>query len=47
MTDGEHSQWEHDPEPSQTNGPEPPSPPTLAQAIAAIVESRDEQTELL
>jgi hypothetical protein len=25
----------------------PPSPPTLAQAIAAVLESRDEQTELL
>jgi hypothetical protein len=25
----------------------PPPPPTLAQAIAAILESRDEQTELL
>jgi hypothetical protein len=26
---------------------EPPPPPTLAQAIASILESRDEQTELL
>jgi hypothetical protein len=25
----------------------PPPPPTLTQAIAAILESRDEQTELL
>jgi hypothetical protein len=37
----------HDPEPSQTNGPEPPPPPTLAQAVAAIIESYNEQTELL
>ena len=37
----------HDPEPSQANGPEPPPPPTLAQAVAAILESRNEQTELL
>src|SRR4029450_7482301 len=37
----------HDPEPSQTNEPAPPAPPTLAQAVAAILESRDEQTELL
>jgi hypothetical protein len=37
----------HEPEPSQTNGSEPPPPPTLAQAVAAILESHDEQTELL
>jgi hypothetical protein len=34
-------------EASQANGPNPPPPPTLAQAIASILESRDEQTELL
>jgi hypothetical protein len=33
-------------EDAQGNG-NPPSPPTLAQAIASILESRDEQTELL
>jgi hypothetical protein len=31
---------------SQGNG-NPPTPPSLAQAIASILESRDEQTELL
>jgi hypothetical protein len=31
---------------SQGNG-NPPPPPNLAQAIASILESRDEQTELL
>jgi hypothetical protein len=31
---------------SQGNG-NPPAPPSLAQAIASILESRDEQTELL
>jgi hypothetical protein len=36
-----------DPESSQANGPIPPPPPTLAQAIAYIMESREEQTELL
>jgi hypothetical protein len=35
-----------DPEPAHLNG-NPPPPPTLAQAIASILESRDEQTELL
>jgi hypothetical protein len=35
-----------DPEPAHPNG-NPPPPPTLAQAIASILESRDEQTELL
>jgi hypothetical protein len=35
-----------DPEPDLPNG-NPPPPPTLAQAIASIIESRDEQTELL
>jgi hypothetical protein len=35
-----------DPEPSHSNG-NPPPPPTLAQAIASILESHDEQTELL
>jgi hypothetical protein len=34
-------------ESSQMNGPNPPPPLTLAQAIASILESRDEQTELL
>jgi hypothetical protein len=34
-------------EASQANGPNPPPPPTLAQAIASIIESHDEQTELL
>jgi hypothetical protein len=33
-------------ESSQGNG-NPPLPPSLAQAIASILESRDEQTELL
>jgi hypothetical protein len=32
---------------SQVNGPIPPPPLTLAQAIASILDSRDEQTELL
>jgi hypothetical protein len=32
---------------SQVNGPNPPPPPTLAQAIASILESHNEQTELL
>jgi hypothetical protein len=31
---------------SQAHG-NPPPPPTLAQAIASILESRDEQTKLL
>jgi hypothetical protein len=31
----------------QPNGPSPPLPPTLAQAIVLILESHDEQTELL
>jgi hypothetical protein len=35
-----------DPEPAHPNG-NPPPPMTLAQAIASILESRDEQTELL
>jgi hypothetical protein len=35
-----------DPEPAHPNG-NPPPPPTLAQAIALILESHDEQTELL
>jgi hypothetical protein len=35
-----------DPEPAHPNG-NPPPLPTLAQAIALILESRDEQTELL
>jgi hypothetical protein len=35
-----------DPEPTHPNG-NPPLPPTLAQAIASILESRDVQTELL
>jgi hypothetical protein len=35
-----------DPEPAHPNG-NPPPPPTLAQAIASILESHDEQTELL
>jgi hypothetical protein len=35
-----------DPEPAQPNG-NPPSPLTMAQAIASILESRDEQTKLL
>jgi hypothetical protein len=35
-----------DPEPAHSNG-NPPLPPTLAQAIASILESRDEQTEML
>jgi hypothetical protein len=30
------------PESSQANGPVPPPPPTLAQAIAYILESREE-----
>jgi hypothetical protein len=33
-------------EASRANG-NPPMPPTLAQAIVSILESRDEQTELL
>jgi hypothetical protein len=36
-----------DAETSQTNGSNPPSPPILAQVIASILESHDEQTELL
>jgi hypothetical protein len=32
---------------SQANGSNPPPPPSLAQAITSILESRDEQTELL
>jgi hypothetical protein len=35
-----------DPEPAHPNG-NPPLPPTLAQTIASILESCDEQTELL
>jgi hypothetical protein len=35
-----------DPEPTHPNR-NPPQPPTLAQAIASIRESRDEQTKLL
>jgi hypothetical protein len=35
-----------DPKPAHPNG-NPPPPPTLAQAIASILESRDEQTKLL
>jgi hypothetical protein len=35
-----------DPEPAHPNG-NPPLPLTLAQAINSILESRDEQTELL
>jgi hypothetical protein len=35
-----------DPEPAQPNG-NPPPLPTLAQAIASILDSQDEQTELL
>jgi hypothetical protein len=35
-----------DPEPAPPNG-NLPSPPTLAQAIASILESREEHTELL
>jgi hypothetical protein len=35
-----------DPEPAHPNG-NPPPPPTLAQAIASILESQDEQTKLL
>jgi hypothetical protein len=35
-----------EPENAQGNG-NPPPPPSLAQAIASILESRDEQTELL
>jgi hypothetical protein len=35
-----------DPDPAHPNG-NPPRPPTLAQAIVSILESRDEQTELL
>jgi hypothetical protein len=34
-----------DPKPDLPNG-NPPPPPTLSQAIASILESRDEQTEL-
>jgi hypothetical protein len=34
-------------EASQANGPNTPPRPTLAQAITSILESRDEQTELL
>jgi hypothetical protein len=35
-----------DPKPDRPNG-NPPPPPTLAEAIASILESRDEQTELM
>jgi hypothetical protein len=35
-----------DPEPTHPNG-NPPPPPTMAQAIVSILESRDDQTELL
>jgi hypothetical protein len=35
-----------DPEPTHPNG-NPPPPPTLTQAIASILESCDEQTELV
>jgi hypothetical protein len=35
-----------DPEPAHPNG-SPPPPSTLAQAIALILESHDEQTELI
>jgi hypothetical protein len=35
-----------DPEPTHLNG-NPPPPPTLAQVIASILESHDEQTDLL
>ena len=34
-------------EPESSRAREPPSPPSLADAIAAILASRDEQTELL
>jgi hypothetical protein len=34
-----------DPESSQANG-NPPLPPSMAQAIASVLKSRDEQTEL-
>jgi hypothetical protein len=40
-----HNRWD-DPEPDLLNG-NPPPPPTLAQAIASILKSQDEQTELL
>jgi hypothetical protein len=36
-----------DAEAHPANGPNPPPLPTLAQAIASILESKDEQTELL
>jgi hypothetical protein len=36
-----------DVEAPRVNGPNPPPPPTLAQAIASILKSRDEQNELL
>jgi hypothetical protein len=35
-----------DPKPAHPNG-NPPLPPTLAQAIGSVLESRDELTELL
>jgi hypothetical protein len=35
-----------DPKPAHPNR-NPPPPPTLAQAITSILESRDEKTELL
>jgi hypothetical protein len=35
-----------DPEPAHPNG-NPPPPPTMAQVIALILESRDERTKLL
>jgi hypothetical protein len=41
-----HNGWA-DVEASQANGPNPPPPPILAQAIASILESHNEQTELL
>jgi hypothetical protein len=36
-----------DVEAPRVNGPNPPPLPTLAQAIASILKSRDEQNELL
>jgi hypothetical protein len=41
-----HNGWV-EAEASQANGPNPPPPPTLAHAIASILESCDEQTELM
>jgi hypothetical protein len=43
---GEHSQHAKWVENSQGNG-NPPPPPSLAQVIVSILESRDEQTKLL